>query len=87
MVFLHILENWNRLRTVQIYLFNVVAWDNFSSLWIEPGYAFINVLIKQFTSDPVVGIVIIKTIVMALIFKTIYDFSDRINVGLSILAY
>ena len=69
------------------YIFNVVAWDNFSSLWIEPGYAFINVLIKQFSSDPVVGIVIIKTIVMALIFKTIYDFSDRINVGLSILAY
>lgn len=69
------------------YIFNVVSWNNFASLWIEPGYAFLNVVIKQFTTDPVVAIVLIKSLIMLLVFKTIYDFSDRIDVGLSLLAY
>lgn len=69
------------------YIFNLVSWDNFASLWIEPGYALLNVVIKQFTSDPVVAVVLIKTLIMILVFKTIYDFSDRISIGFSLLAY
>lgn len=69
------------------YIFNVVSWNNFASLWIEPGYALLNVVTKQFTTDPVVAIVLIKSLIIILFFKTIYDFSDRIDVGFSLLAY
>ena len=65
----------------------MVSWNNFASLWIEPGYALLNVVTKQFTTDPVVAIVLIKSLIIILFFKTIYDFSDRIDVGFSLLAY
>ena len=69
------------------HIFNVVTWDNFYRIWIEPGYALLNLLIKTAINDSVVGIVIIKSIIMVLVYKTIYDYRNKIPVGLAVLGF
>lgn len=69
------------------YIYNTVSLDNFRGLWIEPGYALINAVLKLSVKDSVVGIVIIKTFIIALIFYVIYDYRFKIDVSLSVLAY
>lgn len=69
------------------HIYTVVEWNNFNKIWIEPGYAFINLLIKTFIDTPEYGIIIIKTISISLVFKTIYDYKERIPLGLAVLGY
>lgn len=69
------------------HIFDLVTWDNFYSLWIEPGYALLNLLIKTFTSDSVIGIIIIKTISMILVYAAIYDYRDKAHVGFAVMGY
>lgn len=69
------------------HVFNIVTRDNFYRIWIEPGYALLNLLIKTVVNDSVVGIVVIKSITIGLVFQVIYDYRNQIPVGLAVLGY
>jgi hypothetical protein len=69
------------------YIFEVSTFNNFTSLWIEPGFAALNALIKVFIKDSTVAVVIIKSIIMVLVYKTIYDYRKKVPVGLALLGY
>lgn len=68
-------------------VFELVKWTNLDSLWIEPGYAVLNLIIKFFVKDSVTGIIIIKTISMLLIYATIYDYREKAHVGFAVMGY
>lgn len=68
-------------------IYDLVTWNNFYSLWIEPGYALLNLLIKLFIKDSVTGIVIIKTISMLLIYAAIYNYREKSHVGFAVMGY
>jgi len=57
------------------------------NIFVEPGFRMLCVLIKLIVSDARIGIGLIKTITLLLIFITIYKFRDRIHIGLALLAY
>ena len=69
------------------HIFNVSQFNNFRKLWIEPGFALLNAIIKIFVSDPKVAIVFIKTIILILVYKVVYDYRHKVPVGMAILAY
>lgn len=69
------------------HIFDVSNIDNFNSLWIEPGYALLNAIIKLFIPNSQIAIIIIKTIILSLIYKVIYDYRKKVPVGLSLFAY
>ena len=69
------------------HIFNVSQFNNFRNLWIEPGFALLNAIIKIFVSDPKVAIVFIKTIILILVYKVVYDYRHKVPVGMAILAY
>ena len=68
-------------------IYEFVTWGNFDALWIEPGYAVLNLLIKFFVKDSVAGIIIIKTIHMLFVYATIYDYREKAHVGFAVLGY
>ena len=69
------------------FVFDMVDFSTYNSLWIEPGYALLNAFIKLFTPNSVIGIAIIKTIISVLVFIVIYDFRKHIDISVSVLAY
>lgn len=68
-------------------IYEIVTWENFDKLWVEPGYAVFNLLIKFFVKDSVTGVIIIKTIHMLLIYVAIYDYREKAHVGFAVLGY
>lgn len=69
------------------HIFSVSQFDNFWNLWIEPGFALLNAVIKVFVTDPKMAIVIIKTIILLLVYKVVYDYRHKVPVGMALLAY
>lgn len=68
-------------------IYKFVTWRNFDTLWIEPGYSVLNLLLKFFVKDSVAGIIIIKTIHMLLVYATIYDYREKAHIGFAVLGY
>lgn len=69
------------------YIFESSELTNFNSLWIEPGYALLNAIIKIFTNNSAVAISIIKILELSLVYYVIYDYRQKINVGLAVWAF
>lgn len=69
------------------YIFDTSELSNYNSLWIEPGYALLNALIKFITSDSATAISIIKTIELGIVFFVLYDYRKRVDISLAVWAY
>ena len=54
---------------------------------MEAGYLLLNAVLKLVIEDPFMGIGVIKLISMILVFDSIYELRNEINVGYSILFY
>lgn len=69
------------------HIYIVSNWGNFTSIWIEPGYALLNVVIKEFVTKPEYGLVLIKTLIISLVYKTIFDYRKILPVSLAVFSY
>lgn len=71
---------------------NIFEASNLSIEWIteeglEPGYKLLNALLHSFISNPYIGVAIIKTLQIGLVYVSIYLLRKEIDVGQSVMAY
>lgn len=69
------------------YIYNIVDWTNFYRIWIEPGYALVNLFIKTFDFSDIQAIIIIKTLIISLVYISIYKYKKIIPLGLAVMGY
>ena len=71
-----------------IYILQSLTWDNFSQVTsIEPLNKLIFLLIELFVKDADWVMVVIKSLVIFLYMKAIYNVRDKIHIGYAILAF
>lgn len=58
-----------------------------STAGLEPGYRFIIAILHSVIKNPYVGIGLLKTIQLAIIYGFIYKLREKISVGYAIMAY
>lgn len=72
---------------INIYNESSLTSEYFASDGLEIGYGFLNAFLHLFIKNANYGIVIIKTIQIALVFSSIYSLKSEIHLGFSVLAY
>lgn len=68
----------------QFYDFSTTT-DNYAS--VEIGYQYLNIILHAFTDDEFIGVILIRTIQLTLIFISFYLLRNKIIIGYGLLAY
>jgi transmembrane protein EpsG len=71
----------------EIEFLNSLSIEHIRSTTIEPGYILFNALIRLLTSNFLIFIIIITTLTLGLIYKTLLYFSEQLDLGMAVLIY
>lgn len=67
--------------------YGLVTWDTIAQSSSEPGFVFVELLLKGIIRNPNTGIQVIKALTVSVVFYVFYRHRFEIHIGLAILAY